>query len=155
MRQTRHLAALAVVGLAVVVAAGFAVRGQEATRGLAVPLTSPYQAVLLSNNQAYFGKLEKEGTAFPVLTDVFYVQTRVNPETKEPINTLVKRGNEWHAPDRMILNAQHILFIEPVAPDSTLARLIKETKEKKAQEKDKDAKKSAAPEKAAGKSSPK
>ena len=90
-----------------------------------------YSAVLLDNNQVYFGKLEKAGAAYPVLTDVYYIQSQVNQETKAVTNILVRRGNEWHGPDRMFLNARHILLIEPVGPNSQVAKLIEEDKKKK------------------------
>jgi hypothetical protein len=86
--------------------------------------TTPYQAVLLSNGSAYFGRLEGLGTPFPVLTDVFYVQSVKNPQTNEVSNILVKRGKEWHAPDRMLINANDIVLIEPVNPSSRVAQLI-------------------------------
>jgi hypothetical protein len=86
--------------------------------------TTPYQAVLLSNGSAYFGKLEGLGTPFPVLTEVFYVQSVKNPQTNEVSNILVKRGKEWHAPDRMLINANDIVLIEPVNPSSRVAQLI-------------------------------
>jgi hypothetical protein len=90
--------------------------------------TTPYQAVVLTNGQIYFGKLEKFGSTYPVLTDVFYVQSQVNPETKQVISRLTRRGKEWHAPERMILNAHHILLVEPVMPDSQVAKLIEKSK---------------------------
>ena len=83
-----------------------------------VSLTTEYQAVLLTNGQVFFGRLEDAGSAFPVLTDVYWVRSEVNQQTKQVANTLVRRGGEWHAPDRMVLNRQHILVIEPVKPDS-------------------------------------
>ena len=89
---------------------------------------TPYQAVLLDNGNVYFGKLEGFGRSYPVLTDVYYLQRRVNAETKEATTTLIKRGSEWHAPDRMILDAQHIVLIEPVTPESQVAKLIAEEK---------------------------
>ncbi len=92
-------------------------------------MTTPYQAVLLSNGSAYFGKLEGLGTPWPVLKDVFYVQSAQNPETKAVSNILVKRGKEWHSPDRMILNANTILFVEPVKPGSRVAELISQAKQ--------------------------
>jgi hypothetical protein len=61
-----------------------------------------------------------------MLTDVFYIQSSANPETKAVINILVKRGKEWHGPQFMYINAKNILVIEPVAPDSQVAKLIKE-----------------------------
>jgi hypothetical protein len=90
------------------------------------PPTTPYTAVFLTNGQVFFGKLENLGSPYPVLTSVYYVQTQMNQETKEVKNTLLKRGSEWHGPDRMVLNAQHILFMEPVTAKSTVATLIEE-----------------------------
>jgi hypothetical protein len=76
-------------------------------------ITTPYAAVLLDNNQVYYGKLANAGSAFPELTDV-----------------LVRRGNEFHGPDKMFLNARHIIMIEPVGPNSKVAQLIAEDKAK-------------------------
>jgi len=58
-----------------------------------------YYAVLLSNNSVYFGKLEGATTDFPVMHDVYYVQSVVDKDTKAVNNILVKRGKEWHGPD--------------------------------------------------------
>ena len=105
--------------------------------GCSRPLGSPaaaaidpnqYYAVLLNNNSVYFGKLAGLGSAFPVLHDVYYVQSNVNQETKQVSNILVKRGKEWHAPDRMIISEKAIVFVEPVGPDSKVAQLIAESK---------------------------
>jgi hypothetical protein len=86
--------------------------------------TRGFQAVLLDNNQVYFGKVADLNTDYPVMTDVFYIQTTVNQATKQQSNILVKRGKEWHAPDKMVLNARHIIMIEPVTDGSTVAKLI-------------------------------
>jgi hypothetical protein len=86
--------------------------------------TPGYQAVLLDNNQVYYGQLTGLGTAYPVLTNVFYVQAVVNPQTKQQSNILLKRGKEWHGPDKMLLNASHIVMVEPVTSGSTVASLI-------------------------------
>lgn len=86
--------------------------------------TQGYQAVLLDNNQVYFGKMADLSSDYPVLTDVFYIQTTVNQETKQQSNILLKRGKEWHAPDKMVLSAHHIIMIEPVTNGSTVAKLI-------------------------------
>jgi hypothetical protein len=87
-----------------------------------------YHAVLLTNGQVYYGKLAGLGTRFPVLTEVFYVQVGVDPATKESKSVLLKRGKEWHAPDRMILNARHIILVEPVTSRSKMAELIAQAK---------------------------
>ena len=93
-----------------------------------IALTTPYQAVLLTNGSAYFGQLEGLGTPYPVLRDVFYVQSAQDPQTKAVSNILVKRGKEWHSPDRMILNANMIVLVEPVSPTSRVAQLIAQAK---------------------------
>jgi hypothetical protein len=91
-----------------------------------VSFSTTYQAVLLSNNSVYFGKLSGYGTPNPVLTDVFYIVSQTDPDTKQPKNILVKRGKELHGPDRMYLNPRQIVFVEPVGADSKVAQLIAE-----------------------------
>lgn len=84
-----------------------------------------YQAVFLPNGQVYFGKVE-QGVDYITLTDVFYIQSQMNKDTKEVANILVKRGKEWHNPDAMYISKGAIAMIEPVAADSQVAKLIKE-----------------------------
>jgi len=95
-----------------------------------VALTGTYQAVFMDNGQVFFGKMENAGSPYPVLKDVFYIRQQVNPETKQVANILIRRGNEWHSPDRMLINASHIAVIEPVGADSQVAKLIKEAEVK-------------------------
>jgi hypothetical protein len=87
-----------------------------------------YYAVLLINGSVYFGQLAGLGTDFPVLRDVYYVQSNTNPETKAVNNVLIKRGHELHSPDRMIISPKAIVFVEPVGADSKVAQLIAESK---------------------------
>ena len=96
-------------------------------------LTTPYQAVQLSNGAAYFCKIEGLGTPFPVLKEVYFIQSRQNPETKQVSNILLRRGGEWWQPDRMLINANSIVFVEPVNPSSRVAQLIAEEKAKEAE----------------------
>ena len=117
------LVALAVILLAVLVIRDF-------QREPKLVLDTPYQAVLLTNGQVLFGRLENANSRFPTLTDVYYIHTQVNPETKQVNNLLVRRGKESHSPDRTIINANNILLIEPVKPDSDLAKRIAELKDK-------------------------
>jgi hypothetical protein len=98
------------------------------SRNRAVAMTTPYQAVLLTNGAAYFGQLEGLGSPYPVLRDVFYVQSVTDPQTRQVNNILVKRGKEWHGPDRMILNANMIVLVEPVNTTSRVAQLISQAK---------------------------
>ncbi|MGA8028954.1 MAG: hypothetical protein WB992_17580 [Bryobacteraceae bacterium] len=95
-----------------------------------ITLDTPYQAVLLDNGQVFYGKLEQLDSDFPVLTEVYYIQHQVNTQTKEEKNILIRRGNEWHSPNRTVLNRRHIVMIEPVAPGSKVAELIAALKAK-------------------------
>ena len=88
--------------------------------------STPYQAVLLSNSSVYYGKLSGYGSGHPVLTDVYYILSKTNPDNKQVTNVLVKRGKELHGPDRMYLNARQIVFVEPVGTGSKVAQLINE-----------------------------
>lgn len=90
-----------------------------------------FQAVLLSNGSVYFGKLQNYGGRFPMLTDVFYIQSSVNPDTKQTVNVLIKRGKELHSPDRMYLNPNQIILVEPVGPNSKVMQLILEQMDQK------------------------
>ncbi len=91
---------------------------------------SEYQAVFMDNGQVFFGKLEKGGSDHPLLREVYYIGQQASPDGKQVANILLKRGNEWHAPEFMYLSKNHIVMIEPVAPTSRVAELIKELKAK-------------------------
>lgn len=97
----------------------------------APPINSPFQAVLLDTGQAYYGKVDLLGTGYPVLRDVYYVKTATDPQTKQVTSVLVRRGREWHAPDLTVLNARHIVMIEPVGRESKVAQLIAEQEKEK------------------------
>lgn len=103
-----------------------AVCGSGCRKVASVKFGTPYQAVVMLNGSVYFGKLAGWGTPRPVLTDVFYVVSKTDPETQQVSNTLVQRGRELHEPDRMYLNPSMVVFVEPVGPDSQVAKLIAE-----------------------------
>lgn len=112
-------------GAALIAAAALCVIAYQGTRGRSLPdLSTPYHAVALMNGQVFFGRVDRLGADYIVLRDVFYIQSRQDPQTKQVANVLIKRGAEWHAPDRMILTRQQVQFIEPVKEDSQVAKLI-------------------------------
>ena len=41
---------------------------------------TPYQAVVLTGGQVYYGKLENATGMYPVLRDIFYVVTKQDPK---------------------------------------------------------------------------
>ncbi|MDO8430089.1 MAG: hypothetical protein Q7S73_01865 [bacterium] len=86
-----------------------------------------YQAVFLTNNQVYFGKLSDKDDQYPVLTDIYYLRVTqpLQPSQPNPNVNLVKLGDELHGPaDRMEINRDQILFIEDLKPDSQVVRAI-------------------------------
>lgn len=121
-RSYRLILAALIIGVAVLANAWIV------SHPRAVTFDQTYQAVLLTNNTVYFGRLEGYGTENPVLSEVYYVQTAVDPNTKQQTNILTKRGKEWHQPDRMYINPRQIVIVEPVGPNSRVAELIKELK---------------------------
>lgn len=95
-----------------------------------------YQAVFLTNNQVYFGKLSRADSKYPVLKEVYYLQVtqalqpRGQEETPTQNVSLVKLGGELHGPeDEMVINRDHILFYEDLKPDSQVVQAIKQFKE--------------------------
>jgi hypothetical protein len=89
-----------------------------------------YQAIFLANGQVYFGKIENADSPYPLLKDVYYLQRQVDKDSKEVKGILIKRINDWHAPDYMYINSSQIALMEPVSPNSKVAQLIKELKGK-------------------------
>jgi len=131
MKMTRNQqgnAAVQVVwvlaGIVVIVAAFMIVH--HTRPGTPVAFTAPYQAVLMTNGVAYYGKLEGYGTPRPVLTDVYVIVTQTNPDTKQTSKGLFKldKVEDLYQPDRMYLNPNQILGVEPVGINSKVAQLI-------------------------------
>jgi hypothetical protein len=107
-------------GLIVAIAAGLYIFHSSAS----VRFSTPYQAILLTNGSVYFGHLQDYGSSHPSLTDVFYVVSQTDPDSKQVRSSLVKRGKEMHEPDRMYLNPNQIVFAETVGINSKVAQLI-------------------------------
>lgn len=93
-----------------------------------------YQAVFLTNNQVYFGKITTVNDKSVVLTDVFYIETpnsNQNNATSSNTNyTLRKLGDsELHAPeDKMVINTSQVIFWENLKDSSQVVTKIKEYK---------------------------
>lgn len=128
--MTRTIA-MAIALLVAIVAAAVCLIAYETVRANRYPaLSTPFHAVLLQNGQAFFGRVQSLDAQYLVLQDVYYIQTRQNPETKQTSNVLVKRGQEWHSPDRMIVNRRQVTLLEPVTENSQVAKLIAEQQAK-------------------------
>jgi hypothetical protein len=117
------------VGLLVAAVAALHIVHGMAESKTKITFTTPYQAVLLTNGSVYFGHLQDYDSRHPVLTDVYYVVSQTNPQTKQTNNVLVKRGKELHEPDRMYLIPNQIVLVEPVGTASKVAQLIAQAKQ--------------------------
>jgi len=69
------------------------------------------------------GEGQDRRAAHPVLTDVFYVVSQTDPETKQVKSPLIKRAKEMHEPDRMYLNPSQIVFVETVGTKGTNSKV--------------------------------
>jgi hypothetical protein len=93
-----------------------------------------YQAVFLTNNQVYFGKINTLNDKSVVLTDVFYIETPNNTQnnatTTNTNYTLRKLGDsELHAPeDKMVISRDQVIFWENLKDSSQVVTKIKEYK---------------------------
>jgi hypothetical protein len=125
-RGTSHFATVLIAALVGMVAAGVTAYFSQHVFHEKMPFTTPYQAIQLNNGAVYFCKIEGFGTPFPMLKEIYFIQRNQNPETKQMTQTLLKRD-----PDRMIVNTNNIVSVEPVSPNSRVAELIEEEKSKK------------------------
>ncbi len=84
-----------------------------------------YQAIFLTNDQIYFGRLKNISSDYLILSDVYYAKVNENGAGQ-----LVKLGEgEPHGPrGEMIINKNQILFWENLKPDSPVVKAIKQRK---------------------------
>ena len=84
-----------------------------------------YQAIFLTNDQIYFGRLKNINSDYLILHDVYYA--KVN---EDGIGQLVKLGEgEPHGPrGEMIINQNQVLFWENLRPDSPVVKTIQQRK---------------------------
>jgi hypothetical protein len=115
-----------IIGL-LVLSIGCDIRSSEPHK---IQFTTQYQAVLLSNNKLYYGKVEFTDTPYILLKDVFYIVTQPDPATKAAKNVLIRRGTELHGPELMYIRAEHMVMIESVSPNSRIGKLIEEAESK-------------------------
>jgi hypothetical protein len=121
MQNSRNVVAL-ILGPAMAALVGCAAN----TSSPAPKFDTEYQAVLLDTGLVYYGKISGLDTTYPLLKDVYYIQQTTDPQTKQTSSVLIRRGNEFHGPDETVINASHIVLIEPVGANSKVAQLIAE-----------------------------
>lgn len=110
--------------------AGMVACGTSSARASGAPtFDSQYQAILLDTGLVYYGRVTGLDTDYPVLKDVYYVQ-QTKDDKGQVNNVLIRRGNEWHGPSETVLNARHIVLVEPVGAGSKVAQLIADDQKK-------------------------
>lgn len=89
--------------------------------------SNAYQAVLLDNGQAYFGKLDRLDSDFFELREVYYLQVPQNISSTSGSERpqLIKLGGEIQGPEDLIrMNKQHIVYIQDLRADSPVTQAI-------------------------------
>lgn len=121
-----------VIGL---VALGFAtvIFGIGSPAGSAFPSVphAKWQAVFLTNNQVYFGKLKDTNDSYLSLSDVYYLRqaSDLNAAGAGNLN-LIKLGGEVHGPeDTIFIPKQSVLYWENLKDSSRVVQTINSTKQ--------------------------
>jgi hypothetical protein len=89
------------------------------------------QAVFLTNDQVYFGKITEVNSKYVVLTKIYYLQTSSTGTDSKAKTTgnnisLVKLGCELHKPqDRMVISQDQVSFWENLQADGQVAKAVK------------------------------
>ena len=109
-----------ILAIVVLVPRAYIILSSDTSLGTTIDAET-YQAVFLTNDQIYFGRLKNISNDYLILSDVYYV--KVN---EEGAGQLTKLGaSEPHGPrDEMIINRDHILFWENLKVDSPVVKTI-------------------------------
>lgn len=99
---------------------------------IALPKSLPvnkdtWQAVFLTNDQVYFGKLSSFNNKYMELADVYYLQSdqSISKEQSGGDINLIKLGSEIHGPeDVMYISKSQILFWENLGANSRVMKII-------------------------------
>lgn len=99
--------------------------------------TSKYQAVFLTGNQVYFGKITSLNDKYVSLQDIYYLKVNQQVQPKDSTSsstgsdvTLAKLGIELHCPeDRMTINKDQVTFWENLQDDGQVVKAIKAFKD--------------------------
>ncbi len=92
--------------------------------------TDKLQAVFLTNDQVYFGKITSVNSKYIVLTNIYYLQTSSGStatKTTAASNniSLVKLGCELHKPqDQMVISQEQVSFWENLQTDGQVAKAV-------------------------------
>ena len=84
-----------------------------------------WQAVFLSNDQVYFGKLKDYDAKYLTLSQVYYLRTAEDLQNTSSTLNLVKLGGELHGPEDIIfIPKSSVLFWENLKDSSRVVQSI-------------------------------
>ncbi|MGI8967916.1 MAG: hypothetical protein ACR2GA_02280 [Chloroflexota bacterium] len=88
--------------------------------------TSRFQAVFLSSNEVYFGRLGCGEDAFCTLRDVHRLTVLPSAHPGQPVQRLLVRvTKDIHSPlDLMVINRSQILYVENLNPNGKVGRFL-------------------------------
>lgn len=128
------MVAITIVSALIVLGAGYMGLQKFLTNASVKGGKNNYQAVFLSNNMVYFGKLSNVTGEYVVLSDIYYLQLQNQNgqnnqqnqnNQQQPQVSLTKLGNELHGPeDIMYINKKQIMFWENLKDDSKVTQAI-------------------------------
>lgn len=87
-------------------------------------------SVLLDNGQIYYGDLAASSHDHIQLANVVYVQQVPLANGQIDNRVVDRRVNDWHGPTWMSISTSKVVFIEGVGPNSRLAGLVTQLRQK-------------------------
>lgn len=88
-----------------------------------------FQAVILSNDKVYFGRIRTVSDEFYELDSAFFLRETRDGEDAEPVRALLPVNREIHAPDNsMLIRKEEVVLVENLAKDSPILAEIKRQK---------------------------
>lgn len=85
-----------------------------------------YQAVILSNDKVYFGRLQEAGPEFFELRDAYFVRETVATEEAEGRRQVLPISREIHTPEnRMLVRKAEVVIVEDLSPQSEILQEIR------------------------------
>lgn len=85
-----------------------------------------YQAVILSNDKVYFGRIENVSDTFFKLDEAYFLREVRENETAEPQRSLLPINNELHAPENtMLIRKDEVVLVENLDEESPVLEEIR------------------------------
>ncbi|MDP3999281.1 MAG: hypothetical protein Q8P76_01645 [bacterium] len=86
--------------------------------------SNKWQAITLSNNQVYFGRLQEVSNEYATLKDVYYLQA---PSGSQTTTNLVKLSEKIYGPENQIyIPKEQIVFWENLGENSQVIKAIEQ-----------------------------